>query len=263
MVQGKMSVRRSDVLRRVARTYPAVCRPPVRLVADSRLSCHWLVNALLRDLGIYDTTPAYLEALDLYVPRRLVDSYRSTEPLTRQAFRHALAPGRTVVDVGARAGSYTVVAGHALGRRGTVYAIEPDADSRRLLVRNVRHQRLRNVIVPGMEFQTKSLDEVIPGSVDVIKIDVEGAEIEVLEGAGRLLHHEGLSLFVKWSPAGLAAAGHGGADLPARLRSLGFAQLRVLDDGAGQERELGAVLAEVGSGLQPASWSATLWASRA
>ena len=42
---------RSDVLRRVARTYPVVCRPPMRLVASSRLSCHWLVNALLRDLG--------------------------------------------------------------------------------------------------------------------------------------------------------------------------------------------------------------------
>jgi hypothetical protein len=61
---------RSDVLRRVARTYPAVCRPPMRLVASSRLSCHWLVNALLRDLGIYDSTPAYVESLDLYVPRR-------------------------------------------------------------------------------------------------------------------------------------------------------------------------------------------------
>ena len=75
---------RSDVLRRVARTYPAVCRPPMRLVASSRLSCHWLVNALLRDLGIYDSTPAYVESLDLYVPRPLVDAYQRHEPLTRQ-----------------------------------------------------------------------------------------------------------------------------------------------------------------------------------
>ena len=262
MVQENMSVRRSDVLRRVVRTYPTVCRPPVRLVAGSRLSCHWLVNALLRDLGIYDTTPAYLETLDLYVPRRMVDTYRSIEPLTRQAFRHALPPGRTVADVGARVGSYTVVAGHAVGRRGTVYDIEPDSDCRRLLVRNVRHQRLHNVIVPGVEFQAKPLDEVIPGSVDVIRIDVEGAEIEVLEGAMRLLHHEDVSLFVKWSPAGLAAAGHQAADLPAWLRTLGFSRQRVLDDHAGQERELGAVLEELESGLQPASWSGTLWASR-
>ena len=255
---------RSDVLRRVARTYPAVCRPPIRLVAGSRLSCHWLVNALLRDLGIYDSTPAYLEALDLYVPRPLIDTYRHVEPLTREAFRHALLPGRTVVDVGARVGSYTVVAAQAVGRRGTVYAIEPDSDSRKLLVKNVRHQRLRNVVVPGMEFQGKPLDEVIPGSVDVIKLDVEGAEIEALEGARRLLQHsEGAVLFVKWSPACLAAAGHGAADLPARLLALGFSRLRVLDDRDGQERELGAVLAQLQSGQQPPSWSATLWASRA
>jgi hypothetical protein len=254
---------RSDVLRRVARTYPAVCRPPMRLVASSRLSGHWLVNALLRDLGIYDSTPAYVESLDLYVPRPLVGAYQRREPLTRQAFRHALLPGMTVVDVGARVGSYTVVAAQAVGRRGTVYAIEPDLDSRRLLVRNVRHQRLRNVVVPGLEFQGKPLDEVIPGPFDVAKIDIDGSEIEVLEGAkGLLRRREGAALFVKWSPAALAAVGHDAADLPDRLEDLGFWRLRVLDDGAGQERELGAVLAELRSRRQPASWSATLWASQ-
>ncbi|HEX6081053.1 MAG TPA: FkbM family methyltransferase [Methylomirabilota bacterium] len=256
---------RSDVLRRVARTYPAICRPPVRLVAGSRLSCHWLVNALLRDLGIYDTTPAYLESLDLFVPRALVDAYRHFEPLTRQAFRHTLLPGRTVVDVAARAGSYTVLAAHAVGRRGTVYAVEPDPDSRLLLVRNVRRQRLHNVVVPDMELRAKPLDEVIPGPVDVVRIDVEGAEIEMLQGAERLLRGSaGAVVFVKWNPGGLAAAGHDPADLPARLQALGFSRLRVLDDRAGQERELDAALAELRSGRPEAAfWSATLWASEA
>jgi FkbM family methyltransferase len=289
---------RSEVLRRVARTWPAVCRPPVRLVAGSRLSCHWLVNALLRDLGIYDTTPAYLESLDLYVPRPLVDFYRNMEPLTRQAFRHALAPGMTVVDVGAHVGSYTAVAAHAVGRRGVVYAIEPGPDSRELLARNVRHHHLHNVVVlpcaagrttrsrvfhletestlhgfyahplsqgavRTIEVQERPLDEVIPGSVDVMKIDVEGAEIEVLDGARRLLRRSGgASLFVEWNPACLVAAGHAPADLPARLSALGFSRVRVLDDRAGREREIGAVLAEVRTGGLGPSWYTTLWASR-
>ncbi len=258
---------RSDVLRRVARTYPAVCRPPVRLVAGSRLSCHWLVNALLRDLGIYDTTPAYLESEDLYVPRALVDAYRQLEPLTRQAFRHALLPGRTVVDVGARVGSYAVVAARTVGRRGTVYAVEPDPASRTLLARTLRHQRLYNVVVlpsaAGLEVPAPPLDELVPGPVDVVKIDVEGAEIEVLRGAEHLLRRSaGAVLFVKWNPEGLTAAGHDPAGLPARLQALGFSRLRVLDDRGGQERELAAILAEVRSGPPPAaSWSATLWAS--
>jgi hypothetical protein len=223
------------------------------------------VNALLRDLGIYDTTPAYLESLDLFVPRALVDAYRHFEPLTRQAFRHALLPGRTVVDVTARVGSYTVLAAHAVGRRGTVYAIEPDPESRALLVRNVHHQRLQNVVVPDLEAPAKPLDEMIPGSVDVVKIDVEGAEVEMLEGAERLLRRSAKAiLFVKWNPEGLAAAGHDPADLPARLQALGFSRLRVLDDRAGEERELEAALAELRSGRPEAAlWSATLWASEA
>lgn len=289
---------RSDVLRRVARTWPAVCRPPVRLVAGSRLSCHWLVNALLRDLGMYESTPAYLESLDLYVPRPLIDFYRNIEPLTRQAFRHALAPGMTVVDVGAHIGSYTAVAAHAVGPRGIVYAVEPGPDSRALLERNIRHQGLHNVVVlpcaagqatrprefhleaestlhgfyahplshgtaRTIEVQEQPLDEVVPGSVDVMKIDVEGAEVEVLEGARHLLRRSrGASLFVEWNPACLAAAGHDPADLPARLSALGFSRLRVLDDRAGHEREIGAVLAEVHSGRPGPSWYTTLWASR-
>jgi hypothetical protein len=245
-----------------------VCRPPVRLVAGSRLSGHWLVNALLRDLGIYDTTPAYLESQDLYVPRPLVDAYRRIEPLTRQAFRHALLPGRTVVDVGARVGAYTVVAARAVGRRGTVYAFEQDPDSRTLLARNVRRQRLRNVVVlpsaAGLGAQAPPLDEVIPMPVDVVKIDMEGAEIEVLDRAERLFRRSaGAVLFVKWNPPGLAAAGHDPADLPARLEALGFSRLRVLDDRAGQERDLGALLAELKTGRPQAFWSATLWASQA
>jgi hypothetical protein len=67
---------------------------------------------------------------------------------------------------------------------------------------------------------------------------------------------------VEWNPACLIAAGHGPADLPARLSALGFSRVRVLDDRAGREREIGAVLAEVRTGGLGPNWYTTLWASR-
>jgi FkbM family methyltransferase len=291
-------MRRSDVVRRVVQRWPAASRLPVRLLAQSRLSGHWLVNALLKDLGMYDRTPAYLASRDLYVPRPLLDFYSNFEPLTLRAFRQALAPGMTVVDVGAHIGCYTVLAAPVIGVRGVVYAIEPCVDNRRLLMRNLHRRALTNVIVlpnaagrttrrrpfyiagsstlhgfyghpmagatqTTIEVQESPLDDLLHGSIDVIKIDVEGAEIEVLEGGEQILRRSPeASLFVEWNPACLSAAGYDPAELPDRIAALGFSEIRVLDDHARRVRDLEEVLSEVRSREQPPFWYANLWATK-
>ncbi len=135
-------------------------------------------------------------------------------------FAARLKEGDIVYDIGAHAGLYTLIASSRIGSNGRVYAFEP-------LPRNVyflrQHLQLNNIsccsvieaavsnssgwarfeptmlnaaghlsAVGAIRVRTLSLDdfylcgkEVRPPSV--VKIDAEGAEIEVLRGAARLL----------------------------------------------------------------------------
>ncbi len=138
-----------------------------------------------------------------------------------------LRPGMTVVDIGAHHGLYTVLAAKRVGRRGRVIAVEPSPRERRRLAKHVRLNRCRNVGVeccalgnePGqadfflvdgfrdwgnslrppaiaeptrkMTVPVRRLDDVLAERgverVDFIKLDAEGGELAVLQGARKLL----------------------------------------------------------------------------
>jgi hypothetical protein len=66
------------------------------------------------------------------------------------------------------------------------------------------------------------LDDLVEGLADLVKIDVEGAEVDVLEGMPRLLQHPGLALVVEWHPTLQAMAGYGGDSLPRWLLDRGW-----------------------------------------
>jgi len=170
----------------------------------------------------------------------------------------AVAPGATVVDVGANIGYNTVYLARRVGDRGRVVAIEPAADNVRVLRENVRANALANVAihavaagpthevrdlflrgetsavnslfqesvyaaVTGVEkVEVVPLDELVDGPADFIKIDVEGAELDALEGMTRLLTHRGLTLVVEWHPRLQEAAGHPADALPRVLLRNGF-----------------------------------------
>ena len=140
------------------------------------------------------------------------------EPLVARVFLPQY--GDTVIDIGAHIGSYTVRIAKAVGEEGLVIAFEPDPDNFKLLLLNLKVNKLRNVIAlpyaisnhsgtltlhrsrctglhstavvpPGyigsVKVKAITLDDIIKSvnikRVDWIKIDVEGAEKEVLEGA--------------------------------------------------------------------------------
>jgi FkbM family methyltransferase len=165
----------------------------------------------------------------------------------------AVAPGATVVDVGANIGYNTVYLARRVGARGRVVAIEPAADNVRVLRENVAANGLANVVVhsaaagrsreirdlflrgdtsavnslfresvyaavTGVEkVEVVPVDEIVEGRADFIKIDVEGAELDALEGMTRLLSHPGLTLVVEWHPRLQEAAGHPADALPRLL----------------------------------------------
>jgi FkbM family methyltransferase len=166
--------------------------------------------------------------------------------------------GDTVVDVGANIGYNTAYLARLAGPQGRVIAIEPAADNvavmKRQLARNhfeevtihecaagardgARDLFLRgplsgiNSLYPDgcyggvtgqVEVPVVRLDTLIRESVDVIKIDVEGAEIDVLRGMPRLLGNPNLRLLVEWHPALQHAAGSTAEALPEFLFAQGF-----------------------------------------
>lgn len=142
--------------------------------------------------------------------------------------RRMLKPGMTVVDIGAHHGLYTLLAAKCVGGRGRVLAFEPSPRERLRLKKHLRINRCRNVLVDeravadkggeaqlhvvaeyrdwgnslrppsvpepvhSVRINTCRLDDALTekgiASVDFIKLDAEGAELAVLQGAHRLLH---------------------------------------------------------------------------
>jgi FkbM family methyltransferase len=147
------------------------------------------------------------------------------EPNEMYAMSKLIGPGMCVVDVGANAGVFTLIAAKLVGASGTVHAFEPSPRDRERLVANVRTNELSNVHVhasalgraagkavlavagaghPGhntiggfaysadadsysLEVEVSTLDDFVKeqklARLDLLKIDVEGSETAVLQGA--------------------------------------------------------------------------------
>jgi FkbM family methyltransferase len=161
-----------------------------------------------------------------YVDRSLLSGgFEAAEILFVKKY---LQPGMTVLDIGAHHGLYTLLASKRVGANGKVVAFEPSPRERKQLRRNVLLNFSFNVhieplalgkessdadlhLVEGGEDGCNSLrppvvssstrpvrvkvaplDEFLQGAripvVDFVKLDVEGAELDVLKGAEKLLH---------------------------------------------------------------------------
>lgn len=153
--------------------------------------------------------------------------YGSTEYFSTALFKELIAPGATVIDVGANLGEYTLIAAKHVGRAGSVLAFEPLPETFALLERSVSENGFDNVRMfqvalsdrdgratlrlppssnsglaslaaahddDGFEVECMRLDTVLErnraGRVDVMKIDVEGFEHQVIVGACRTLAHD-------------------------------------------------------------------------
>lgn len=149
-------------------------------------------------------------------------------------------PGDVAIDVGANVGLFSTALGIRLGPLGHVLAFEPNPVVHRLLERNLSRHGMTppvathdfavgcttgdlsmivydNDLLSGftasaldpaaagssssIKVRVCRLDDEVPGSVDFIKIDVEGHELDVLDGATSLLERSpGAILLVEINP---------------------------------------------------------------
>ncbi len=253
---------------------------------------------LRRDRGAREVD-AKVSGFKMRLPSRFVDRFvfDRYEPVTDSHLAGALRPGMVVLDIGAHVGYYTLVAAQAVGPSGKVHAFEPCAETLSLLRTNVRVNGFANVeihpfaagsadskrtfhvtgssdshglfphplteTVRTTEVRTVRVAQVVPGPVDLVKIDVEGAELEALEGMGDLLSgQDPMVLIVEWNPACLRNAGRDPLELPRCLEELGFTTISVLDDRRRLVRSVPDTEEEIASEPPPPWWYVNLWATR-
>jgi FkbM family methyltransferase len=187
--------------------------------------------------------------------------YHQWEPDITQWMTAAFAGQRIVfIDVGANLGWFSCVMAKICKPDSYIMAIEPGEANLPFLTENIAHNSIKNIRVieramgarqgtallnsgppgnPGMHSIVKmehlshddaqlvnvsTLDaecQTIPGNIDLIKIDVEGYELDVLRGGEATLKRTN-TIVLEYSPTFLRAAGNEPFALIEFLRDLGF-----------------------------------------
>jgi FkbM family methyltransferase len=185
-------------------------------------------------------------------------AYGFCEPASR-AMRALLRPGDVMIDAGANIGLFTVLAAARVGSQGRVIACEPAAATMALLRDNVARNgfgwvELREVALaeqpgrlemqvfePGSGFssfapaetsgastidvEVTTLDQVAGPLLErtrLVKLDVEGAELRALQGAGALLERARPDFIVELEPEHLERQGSRIAEVQALFDSAGY-----------------------------------------
>ncbi|HEX8246204.1 MAG TPA: FkbM family methyltransferase [Longimicrobium sp.] len=171
------------------------------------------------------------------------------------ALRAAARPGAVALDVGANVGAYALLLGQWVRPGGRVYAFEPAAQAFAGLSRHVALNGLGDIVtlVPvaaaastgtaafaadgvsganrlgsgGMTVATVTIDDFCAREgirPTVIKIDVEGAELDVLRGARETIRRAGadLTLLVEMHPTVWREMGIAKEDVQAELARQGL-----------------------------------------
>jgi len=233
---------------------------------------------------------------DLALLATLIDA-GDLERGTRLLIQQILKPGDTFVDVGANVGMHTLAAGRALQGRGRIVAFEPFEGTRRLLSKSLWINGLSQLTevrgnavwdregvktlflgatsghhslfelgngtasAPSVEVSTVTLDAALGPAcrVDLLKIDAEGAELEVLRGALSIVQaNPDIALIVEFGPSHLRRSAHASTGWLAAFTDLGF-EYRAIDANTGALSEIGVAELEAAESTnlffaRPGAW---------
>lgn len=172
----------------------------------------------------------------------------SFEEGTTALFERGLRPGMCAIDLGAHIGYFTLLAARLVGPTGKVYAFEPAPATYRILQKNIALNGYHHVVAvqkavadhsgtmmfhllneagspsntlyedarydyTSVAVEVTTLDEFLENQgwphVDLVKMDIEGAEFAALAGMRALLERQSPApvLIVEFSPDALARSG--------------------------------------------------------
>lgn len=153
--------------------------------------------------------------------------------------------GDVILDLGANIGYYTLIFAKLVGESGKVFAFEPDPDNFALLKKNVENNGYQNVVLinkaisdktgklklyinkednkgdhrihdwhdgrESIEIESIKLDDYFKnynGKIDFIKMDIQGAEFEAVQGMFHLLNNnQNVKILSEFWPVGLKRSG--------------------------------------------------------
>ena len=180
------------------------------------------------------------------------------EPETTHLISKKMKPGMNVLDVGADIGYYTILFAKLVGAKGKVYAFEPIPKAKQYLDKNVELNELKNISTFGFALfddagmvcledpfnkskinpQKKRLSKndiqvemkVFDGlrskeSIDRVhfmKLDVEGAEMNILRGMRETIKKDRPEILVELHPRQLKDFGFLPSDILEFLTGLGY-----------------------------------------
>lgn len=160
------------------------------------------------------------------------------EPEKTKRLKEHLEFGGLFIDIGANKGDFTLLASTILGKDGMIWSFEPEPKNIKWLNKSIKANGFTNIqvfetalanrnekatlylgeksgwhtLIPGLkkreagqlEVSVKRLDDLVSSletdSIQAIKIDVEGAELEVLHGATLTLKKYKPRLFIDLHP---------------------------------------------------------------
>lgn len=221
----------------------------------------------LKPKGVIEVTGGghtlYVDARDTSsAPYLIMHGY--WDPPLSGALEQTLKEGMVFVDVGAYIGYFSLFAARIVGKRGRVIAFEPDEHNFSLLEKNVEKNGYSNIETIKkavsnkdgaayfylkkenlsahtlakerntieVEVETTTLDSFFGKNrrVDVIKIDVEGAEPAVFQGMQSLVQaNKKIKLIFEFYPRAIERFGYSPEQFLHDLKNAGFSLYRIAD----------------------------------
>jgi FkbM family methyltransferase len=188
----------------------------------------------------------YIRQNDFFIGAVIANT-KNYEPYVTDEVRRLLKPGMVFIDIGANIGYFAMLSAALVGPSGKVYAFEPNPDNCRMIEKSIEANGFENIqlfpnavaearqsfnldvggtnsngriidfspdAIPGQAtpllVEAVVLDEALPNldRVDVIKLDIEGAEPRAWQGMQQIVSKFRPTLVFEFSPELIPITSH-------------------------------------------------------